>query len=181
MLGGSRWCVWGQISCSPTISIINWLGQLTLSWRYTCPRRQLPVDTGCSQDIYLQQQSRDLKIRARWEAVIHFYCGAIISTVKLMVSPEVGQVPWRTLLGPGPQWYRMAITICGAPVTVGTLRRVSPLDREELCHNHTWTPKVHTSSSVTGWPGPCGVKRNKGVARHCDSVNLSGPQFLHPA
>lgn len=49
-----------------------------------------------SWDIYLPQQSRDLKMRAGWEAVIHSCSNAIVAAAMLMVSPLEG------LVGPEP-------------------------------------------------------------------------------
>lgn len=48
-------------------------------------------DAGFSQDIYLQQQSRALKIRARWEAAIRScYKGVVTAVIWMLLSLEVG-------------------------------------------------------------------------------------------
>lgn len=50
--------------------------------------RTAAVDAGFSQDLYLQQRSRDLKIRARWEATIRSCYTVIITLVMRMVSED---------------------------------------------------------------------------------------------
>lgn len=64
--------------------------------------RTTAVHAGFTQDLYLQQQSRDLKIRARWGATLRSCYAVIITLVIRVVSEDKDWLPGGRRWGRGP-------------------------------------------------------------------------------
>lgn len=120
-LGGSRWCAWGQIPCSPTISIIKWLAQLLLSRVSAHPWGQLWSVPGFLGIFTFSHRAETWKSRAKWKAATGFplYCHYSLCNVN---GTELHRGPsW----GGGP-WGRMAISLGGIPVLPRGVKQVLP-------------------------------------------------------